>query len=499
MFENKHCHKLDSRFISREMSTSGSYCAYSHQISGRKLFAKFRSIDPPMRPRSNGGERIYHEQWKSDTIYWDWIDGLKVSRFDLDKARWSGIDVNDNLNSEQIAHPLQFFMRYNEAKKFSEVNQKGQIIHGQQQLPVEDIPIVFAFVYGKRYIVSTKKWESLGEFGDQLDAKKIENFMAKNIDYIVYWRQEDANFFNDLRVDIPMINFSLLSHLLLGGFQNLLSKSNCFGKRLEILEKKRELDWRNSKLEDKLKPIPFSREENGDVYVGDLSNDQVRCSILEAFFYDNYADIIALSDLTMANLNELADSNIGEKMLQTMFPVFSLPIRYNTAYRNGPQFGPLSVVKIAGINMFTLASVFLANCRREVKCQEVTSRFGRFPNHYILASAIVNTKGGFVGAGEFIANGIFFSKNPFTDLYKTFNDMRCDGIVIGRSTFLALDSEYNVLMRDVNLPEYVAVFMTLNYVFSDSSTKGFAHNATLSMFEEITMEELKIEEFCMDS
>lgn len=471
------------------------YTAYHHTVVGRKFFAKYRQNEPPMKPNRLGGLRPNYELWNSSSVFWDIITGMKISRQVLNSPSWESFMIDDKTTSETISHPTQFFLRNEELPKHITVPRNGEL---QEEFDavgdIETVPIVFAFIYGDKFVVSTKRFESLCEKAHVLTEEKVHDFLSYNVDYIVFWRQEDADYVNSLRIEVPMINFSILSHLLIGGFQNLKEKTGALDHRLKTLETKKEAEWRAANKPAKYRPDKYGRNPDDTIDLSTTDQTQIMCFTLEAFFYDNYQSVMELSSLSLCNLDELTDYNIGEKMLQTIFPLFSVHSQYRYVHANGPQLGPLTIVKHPNIHMFRLASVFFKNLRGEFNITEVQRKFGPFKNHHILMSAILDIERCPIGSDEYIANGILFSRNPYLGHYDTFNDMMCDGIVIGRSTHITLDSKFNIKTRDTNIPPYVGMFLTLSFFF-DGMAYESPHNTTLSLFEGIDDKDLKMEEF----
>lgn len=492
------------------------YTAYHHLITGRKFYIKFRQNDPPMKPNKVNGLRPDFKLWIShNDNFWDIVTGLKISNQLPNCPDWSGdFSINDRTTSEPITHLTQFYMKHWDIPKYIEVPSNGALpeaVDCKEPADVNDVPIVFAFVYGDNYVISTKRFESMGEKFQVLkrnDEKgkneSRDEFMAHNVDYIVFWRQEDADFIHEIRIELPMIDFSVLSHLLLGGFQNLSEKEMFLQPKLDALEIKKQEEWDSyqkqcelngtKKRSSKEERMTYPRKADGTVDLSGNPEEVSMCFILEAFFYENYALIMQLSQDSLSNLDELTEHDIGSKMLQTIFPLFSLHPEYKYVHHNGPGFGPLTIVKSSGMNMFRLGSVFFKNRRGEFSIGEVERKFGPYQNHHILTSAIVDIDMNPIGTDECIANGILFSRNPYPGHYATFNNLKCDGIVIGRSTHITLDCKYKVLTRDTNIHSHIPVFMTLSYIF-DGAGEHYAHNATMTAFEGVSKSDLKMVEF----
>lgn len=418
---------------------------------------------------------------------------MRTSCQELHSPVWSKrIRVDDKSSSDPIAYPIQFFLRLNDIHKYVDVQQDGLLDDSNADVASDEtIPILFAFVYDGKYVVSTKRFESLCEKIQDLDEHARDHEVFGNIDYIVFWRQEDADFVYDLGLDIPMIDFSLLSHLLIGGFQNLSEETGRIHGRITELERKRRKEWADSKKGPEMKPALNARREDGTLDIQETP--QVMCFTLEAFFYDNYDKIMLLSRSSLANLDELTDASIGEMMLQTVFPKFAVHPMHKFVHLNGPATDKLTIVN-KKLHMFRLGHVFMKNLRGEFNISDVIEKFRPFVNHHILQSAILDIDKGPIGTDEHIANGILFSQNNYVGHYETFGDMTCNGIVIGRTTHVTLDEELSVVTCDTNLPSHLIVFFLFNYV-----TKGHAcaRNMTTSAFPDIEAEDLNAEEFAM--
>lgn len=460
-----------------------NYTAYHHSLDGRRLNVKFRQNDPPMKVNKYGALRPTYKLWTTNTACWDIVSGLKISHQPYNMASWESLKIDDKPSSNKIMHPTQFFLTLNKIHKFSGVNCEG-FFDDIVETAMDDVPVVFAFIYEDVYIISTKKYESYCEYSRTLTDTGLNVFSENNVDYIVYWRQEDADYLNQNKIDIPMLDFSLLSHLLLGGFQKLEDHANILQEVLLKSERRKFREWEECvHKQDIPKPEGYKRDRNGLINIGTADQATLMTFILENFFYRNYKTIMNLCLDSKANIDELANNDIGEKMLQTIFPLFTVLPQYDYTHVNGPSFGDITVVKASKINMFRLASLFVKNRRGDFNIAQV-DKFSKYLNHYILSSVIVDIPKFPVGTDEYIANGIFFSRNSYLGHYETFDDKTCDGIVIGKNTHIALTSDFSITNMDYNLSKHVHVMLLLRYIFEGSnSSKDFSYNSILSIFD----------------
>lgn len=455
---------------------------FHHSVKGRAVNAYFRTIDPPMIRGPTKRVRVDFKSWKKDKVSWHIIQGTHVSLAQPNKPSWDKIKVDDKDYGTKIPHLLQFTLRKNEIPKFSNVSRTG-VLEGKET-DIREVPIIFAFVFDGVYVVSTFAHQSLCELTHVI---KAESLLERNVDFIVFWKDEDADFIHSLNINIPMIDFSNLSRLLLGGFQSLHDNRDLLVDKFSQLDKKRSSEIATESVDK------FPRDENGNVDIDRMDKSKILCFTLEAFFYENYDTIMNLAKCSLTNLDELTSIDIGEKMLQTIFPLPEVDPLFKKTWKNSPALGQFTSFS-GNLNVFRLGHVFFTNRAGEFKTLEVSEKFSMFTNHHILQSAILDIDKSETENDEFIANGLLFSPNSYEGYYEKFHDMECSGIVYGRNTVIAFDEHHNIILKDTTISKASMMLMVLFHLLGRERFET-AQALTFSTFDEISKDEISREEF----